>query len=90
MAAVEPPGSLIYDASVRAEIAAPDEFDGFTIDLDDHQRITLVVDPDASLQPLVRLMDLSGAPIDGATVSFRLLEATGSRPLAWLGTVETP
>ncbi len=55
LAAVGPAGSLAYEGTVEAEIAAADETDGFTVDLDDGQTVTIVVDPEATLQPTIAL-----------------------------------
>ncbi len=52
-----PLGSLIYDGVVTGSIAVAGDSDSFTIDLDDGQTVSLVVDPDATLQPTVELFD---------------------------------
>jgi len=67
---VEPLGSLVYDGAVEETIATVGEVDSFTIDLDDGQTVTLLVEPDntagATLQPTVELIDPDGATIGTA------------------------
>jgi len=67
--AQDPLGSLIYDSSVSASIAAAGEIDDFTIALDDGQTVTVVVDPDplAALQPTIELLDPGSVSLGTAT-----------------------
>ncbi|MBN2474707.1 MAG: pre-peptidase C-terminal domain-containing protein [Pirellulales bacterium] len=67
--AVEPLGSLVYEGSVEAEITTADETDSFTIDLDDGQTVTVLVEPEATLQPSVELKDPDGITIGAVTSS---------------------
>jgi len=67
--AKDPLGSLIYDPSVTGAIGTTDDTDTFTIDLDDGQTITVVVDPDATLQPTVELLDPDSVSISTATAA---------------------
>ncbi|MBN2474704.1 MAG: hypothetical protein JXB62_08850, partial [Pirellulales bacterium] len=55
--------------SVEAEITTADETDSFTIDLDDGQTLTVLVEPEATLQPLVELKDPDGITIGAVTSS---------------------
>ena len=64
---VAPLGSLIYQGTAVDDISAIGETDSFTIDLDDGQTVTLVVDPNATLQPTVELFDPAGASLGTAT-----------------------
>ncbi|NQU24921.1 MAG: metallophosphoesterase [Candidatus Nealsonbacteria bacterium] len=72
---VDPLGSLIYRSSADAQLAAPDQTDSFTIDLDPGQTIGVVVDPDSALQPTLHLLDPNDQPI-GQTV---VADTPGSR-----------
>ncbi len=54
--AVNPAGSLIYSSSVSGEVFSAAEDDRFAVDLDDGQTITVVVDPDATLQPAIEVL----------------------------------
>ncbi len=63
----DPPGSLIYDHSVSGSIGFISDTDSYTIDLGDGQTITIVVDPDATLQPFVELHDPSSILIGSDT-----------------------
>ncbi|MHC4179946.1 MAG: S8 family serine peptidase, partial [Planctomycetota bacterium] len=66
----EPPlGGLIYDSPVSADIGASGETDDFTIDLDDGQTVTVVVDPDTTLQPTIQLSDPGSTVIGTATAA---------------------
>lgn len=68
--APEPPfGSLVYDASMRANLSSAADEDGFTMVLDADQTVTLVVIPGPGLQPVVRLYGLSGAEIGAVTAT---------------------
>ena len=61
--AKEPAGSLIYDRTIAGQIAVPGETDHYTINLDQGQTITIVVDPDDSLQEAeVQLSGSLGTP----------------------------
>ncbi len=64
---VAPLGSLIYQNTAADDISVIGETDSFTIDLDDGQTVSLVVDPDATLQPTVELLDPSSASLGTAT-----------------------
>jgi len=64
---VDPWGGQVYESSLSAEIAAPDETDSFTVDLDDGQMFSVVIDPDAALQPVVELFDPGNNAIGSAT-----------------------
>ncbi len=61
-----PLGGLIYDQTANGDIAVADEIDPFTVELDDGQTITLVVDPTAALQPTIELLDPGSNSIDTA------------------------
>jgi len=76
LAAEDPLGSFIYRSSVAAEITGSDETDSFTIDLDDGQTVTLVVEPEAALQPTVELRDP-----DGNTLGTASADAAGEDAL---------
>ena len=54
------PGSLIYDSSATGTISVAGETDGFTLDLDPGQTITVVARPQGALQPTIELSDASG------------------------------
>ena len=56
-----PLGSMVYDASVSAEIGSPGEIDGYRVLVDRGQRITVVVEPDQNLQPTVGICEAFGA-----------------------------
>ena len=57
LAAKAPLGSLIYDPSISGVIGTPVDTDSFTIDIDDGQTITLVVETNSTLQAEVELFD---------------------------------
>jgi len=61
-----PRGSLVYDPSVTAWITPVGDTDTFTLDVDDGQTITVVVDPEAGLRPQVELRDPASALIGSA------------------------
>ncbi len=63
---VGPRGSLIYDPSASRQIGYAGDTDGFTIDLDPGQTISVVVDAETTLQPTVELFDPGGLPIGAA------------------------
>jgi outer membrane protein assembly factor BamB len=67
--AKQPLGSLIYDPSVSAAIGTAGDTDSFTIDLEDGQTVTVVVDPDATLVPTIELFDPSSSPIGSMNVT---------------------
>ena len=52
--AIDPPGSLVYQSLAREEISATDRLDHFTVDLDDGQSVTAVVDPPEGVEVSVR------------------------------------
>ena len=54
--AVDPQGSLIHTTAVAADIGTPSDRDLLTIELDDHQTVSLVVEPEAGLRPSVELL----------------------------------
>ena len=56
-----PSGSLVYDWGDTESIGVSGEIDSFTVDLDANQSLTVAVDPDASLQPVIVVFDPSGA-----------------------------
>jgi hypothetical protein len=67
--AKRPLGSLIYDPGVAGSITSGDE-DTFTIDVDPGQTITVLVEPDTSLQPTIELIsDADGGAIVGTATS---------------------
>ncbi len=69
LGAEAPLGSLIYDSAAIADIAASGETDSFTIDLNDGQTVSVVVDPDAGLRPTVELLDPGNASLGSATAA---------------------
>jgi subtilisin family serine protease len=64
---VDPLGSLIYDPSVSGSISIAGDTDSFTIDLDDGQTISVVVDAEATLQPTIEVLDPGSVSIGTAT-----------------------
>jgi ELWxxDGT repeat protein len=64
-----PLGGLIYDPSVSAMIGTAGDTDSFTIDLEDGQTITVVVDSDATLVPTIELFDPSSASIGSTNLT---------------------
>jgi len=54
---VDPWGGLVYHSSLSAEVSAPGETDRFTVDLDDRQMLSVVVDPEETLWPTIELLD---------------------------------
>jgi methionine-rich copper-binding protein CopC len=76
LTAKSPPGSLIYDPSVSANIGSSDDSDSFTIDLNAGQTATVTVTSDASLQAEVQLIAPDGLTVLGsATASVAGAEA---------------
>ena len=69
LTAKSPLGSLIYDPSIGGLIGSAGDTDSFTLDIDDGQTISLVVETDGSLQGSVELRDPSNAVIGTATAS---------------------
>ena len=57
LGAVSPFGALIYESSFSGDLTDSGEVDTFTIDVDDGQTITVVVDPAAALRPRIELFD---------------------------------
>ncbi len=68
-AATDPAGSLVYTSSISATIGLSNETDTFAIELDDGQRVTVVVDPDATLQPTIELSDPLDTSLGTATAA---------------------
>jgi hypothetical protein len=82
--AVNPRGSLVYDASGTGTIAAADQADSFTVPLLAGQTLTLLVNPTGTtLQPAVQVLDPDNNLI--ATVTA---QAAGG--LALLNTIAIP
>lgn len=65
----QPFGSLVYDATAEGEIGFAGDVDRFTVDVDDDQTITIVVQSDEDLQGAVELIDPNDRKIAGATAS---------------------
>ncbi|MCH8046641.1 MAG: tandem-95 repeat protein [Planctomycetes bacterium] len=70
-----PLGSLIYDASVDGAISFASDTDSFTLDVDDGQTITVVVDPDATLNATLELFDPSSNSLARSVSSAAGLDA---------------
>ena len=66
---VNPAGSLIYQEEISTTIGFSGDSDVFFIDIDDGQTITVVVEADSSLQPVVELFNSSGISAATATAS---------------------
>ncbi|HEY2415839.1 MAG TPA: S8 family serine peptidase, partial [Pirellulaceae bacterium] len=65
-----PLGSLIYDRSTTGTIGPAGDTDGFTLQLDAEQTLSIVVTPTVNtLQPAVELRDSTGALITTVTAS---------------------
>lgn len=58
---IAPDGSLIHSAIVSESVNGVGETDSFTVALDGEQTLSVVVDPDSGLAPVVRLRDPSNA-----------------------------
>jgi len=70
LTAADPLGGLVYDRTAPAAwIAATSDTDRFTLELDAGQTITVIVDPDTSLRPVVTLYDSGNNPIGAATAA---------------------
>lgn len=67
LAPKDPLGSLIYDPSQVGFINPVGDTDSFTIDVDSGQRMTLVVDSDASLRASVEIRNQDGEVVGSAT-----------------------
>jgi subtilisin family serine protease len=89
LAAVSPRGSLVYDGSVSGFVGRPDngtrpdDTDSFTLDVDPNQTITVIVEPDAGLAPMVSLSDITGPRASasasaGATAMFQTVGNTSA------------
>lgn len=81
LTAVAPMGSLVYEGQTTGSIAAAGDTSDFTISLDAGQRVTLLVTPDTTLQPSVRLLSPTSQTLAANTAT-----AAGSRAL--LNTVQ--
>ena len=66
LAAVDPLGSLIYEGSLSSDISVVDEVDSYTVDVDPHQTITVLGNPDAGLDLALTLIDPSSATVASA------------------------
>jgi len=66
---VLPMGSLVYEGSTTASIDAAAETDSFTIDLDGGQTVTIIADPDGTLQPAVELVGPASASLGTASAT---------------------
>jgi hypothetical protein len=69
LAPKSPPGSLIYDPSVSANIGFVGDTDSFTINLNPGQTAAVLVTPDANLQPSVKLIAPDGTTILGSAAA---------------------
>ena len=64
-----PLGSLIYDPSIAGIIGSASDTDSFTLEVDDGQTITVIVETGATLQGTVELRDPSNTVIATATAA---------------------
>ena len=67
LTAATPLGSLIYSGSTSGTIAPAGDTDSFTIELDAGQTLTALVDPAATLRPMVSIASPDGASLGTAT-----------------------
>jgi len=68
MTPVPPDNSLIYQSAVRSGLSAGPGFaEGFPLELDGGQTITVVAEPTETLQPTVEVLDPTGVPLAAAT-----------------------
>ncbi|HVX60745.1 MAG TPA: pre-peptidase C-terminal domain-containing protein, partial [Pirellulales bacterium] len=65
--AVDPAGSLIYDPSMTRTIAYGGDTDGFTLSVDPDQTLTAVLEPAATLQGTIEVVDPAGNVVATAT-----------------------
>ena len=64
-----PLGSLIYDPTISGLIGTSGDTDSFTIDVDDGQTITVVVETDSSLQAAVQLYNPGNFVVGSASAA---------------------
>jgi hypothetical protein len=69
LAAVQPPGSLIYDPAVGGAIGTPGDTDNFTLNLPAGQTVSLTLSSASSLQGQIELLDPGSAVIATATAT---------------------
>ena len=70
-----PLGSLVYDATVSANIGIPGDQDDYTIALNAGQTLTVVVDPAGGLQPRIQLRNPGGIQVVAPVTSGAGLDA---------------
>jgi len=75
LAAKNPLGSLVYDPTVSGSIGTPGDTDNFTISIDPNQKITVFLDPAATLQGTIRLFDGSNVLLATTTSGAAGLDA---------------
>ncbi len=63
---LRPAGGLIHEGSVRGNIRNTPDTDQYTIDLDDDQTISVVIETSNALRPAVAVLDPSGTQIADA------------------------
>jgi hypothetical protein len=66
---VKPAGSLVYDVDLTGQINPTADTDTFVLDLDPGQIVTVSVDPESTLQPVLTLRDPSHAILGTATAA---------------------
>jgi hypothetical protein len=88
LAPKSPLGSLVYDPSVSATISFVGDTDGFTINLNAGQTASVLVTPNASLQPSVELIAPNGVTILGSATAggAGAVAALQTAPVAAAGT----
>ncbi|MHC5053532.1 MAG: FG-GAP-like repeat-containing protein [Planctomycetota bacterium] len=86
LSGVAPPGSLIYRGSASDAISAAGETDIFLVKVDPGQTITVVVEPDPALQPVVQLSDPGDTVIGSATPAVGVDAVIQTVPDAGAGT----
>jgi hypothetical protein len=88
LAPKSPLGSLVYDPSVSAMISFMGDTDGFTINLNAGQTASVLVTPDANLQPSVEWIAPDGVTILGSATASGAgaVAALQTAPVAAAGT----
>ena len=82
--ALLPLGSLVYTEAIEDSISVASETDSFTLDLDPGQTITLLVEPEAELQPVIELFDPANTSLGTAAAAAAGQDAV-LQPLATTG-----
>ena len=83
LAAIQPPGSLIYDSTIEGVIGTPGHTESYSLLLDPGQTFTVLVEPSGGLRATIKVLAPNGTLLGSATAP-----AAGADAL--LQTVQVP